>query len=621
MSKKAVISIISFVIIIGVGAMLFFPFESSGKIEELELEAKNSFDQAQFDESIELYKEILAIDPLHINARVGLAHSYVGIARLDLAEQTLKAGIDLQPEVSIFYTHLADLYISQSNLTDAIATLELGMQQADREEFQETYDQFMDHIQIHIERPFIQIGHERAIELVWSDGESRMIPLEAEWSSEDDDIATIIDEEDDLGLRVEGTDIGETILVAKSGSIERELTIEVKEQVAEEIVWENIDETPLLAMNQELELSIVAYDSNDEVMDIIPEWALEKELGTLVEHESNTQTIQFLAEEEGIETIHATADGLTSSLDVRISGDNHTVLTNVTGEGQVAIFPDQDTYEPGTLITIEAIPAQGWTFARWEGDLEGSDTKRDITVDDHLSIMAVFTRETGEYTLALSKSGSGTVTKDQPGSTFSANETVTLQATPDSGWEFVRWTGTKESTQPSFTITMNEDTSLRAIFREIQPSSGGQSSTNTNSGSSSGANSDSGTSTPSNNNNSSNNGSSSPPPSAEEKPPANNDDNREAEKEEPKPEKVQLTVSRRGNGIVLSNRTQHEIEKGTSITLEARPNSGWEFSHWEGHASGSRKTLTVTMDQSKSITAVFIEIQNGEEEQQETEDD
>ncbi|MFA9457405.1 tetratricopeptide repeat protein [Halalkalibacter sp. AB-rgal2] len=616
MSKKAVISIISFVIIIGVGSMLVFPFESSGKIEELELEAKNSFDQAHFDESIELYKEILAIDPLHINARVGLAHSYVGIARLDLAEQTLKAGIDLQPEVSIFYSHLVDLYTSQSNLTDAITTLELGMQQADIGEFQETYDQFMDHIQIHIERPFIQIGHERAIELVWSDGESRMIPLEAEWSSENDDIASIMDEEDDLGLRIEGIEIGEATIVATSGSIERELAIIVKEQVAEEIVWENIDETPLLAMNQELELSIVAYDSNDEFMDITPEWALEKELGTLIEHETNTQAIQFRAEEEGIETIHATADGLTTSLDVRISGDNHTVLTNVTGEGHVAIFPDQDTYEPGTLITIEAIPAQGWTFARWEGDLEGSEAIRDITVDDHLSIMAVFTRDTGEYTLALSKSGAGTVTKDRADSTFQANDTVTLQATPDSGWEFVRWTGTKESTQPTFTITMQEDTSLRAIFREVEQTSGGQSNSHSNAGSSSGSNADSGSNTPS-----SNNGSASPTPPAEEKPPTNNEDKKEVEKEEPKPESVQLTVSRRGNGIVLSNRTQHEIEKGTSITLEARPNSGWEFSHWEGDASGSRKTLTIPMDQSKSITAVFTEIQNGEDEQQETEDD
>ncbi|WP_062051282.1 tetratricopeptide repeat protein [Bacillus sp. JCM 19034] len=609
MSKKVLISMISFVLIISVAGLLLFPFESSGKIEELEREANYSFDQAHYDESIELYKEILAIDPLHINARVGLAHSYIGIARLDLAEQTLREGIDLQSEVSIFYTHLVDLFLSQSKINDAIAILELGIEQADQTEFQDTYDQFMADIYIHIERPFIQLDHRRPIQLVWSDGEERMIPLDAEWTSQNEEIAKVV--EDDLGLEVKGSSIGTTTIVATTGSIERELEIEIKEQVVEDIKWDNIDDEPTVAVNDELELSISAYDANDNPMEVEPDWSLEKGFGTIEESEINNELIQFIADEEGIETIHTTIDGLTSSINIRISGENHTILSDTIGEGHVTIFPEQDTYEPGTLITVEALPAQGWSFVRWEGDLDGTSTSHDLTVEDNLSITAVFARDTDEYQLALSKSGSGTVTQDKSGSTFSPNETVTIHATPDSGWEFVHWTGSLESTNASLTIDMNEDLSLRAVFRQIDQGRTDHINTN-DSNTTNNSSSSNNTSSQSNNvpNNKNEKPVNSPPPTDDEEPAndANNEQyNSEKVNEQATPETVQLSVGRRGEGIVLSNRSQHGIEKGSTVTLEARASSNWEFSHWEGDASGTNQVLTVTMNQAKSITAVFIE--------------
>ena len=49
----------------------------------------------------------------------------------------------------------------------------------------------------------------------------------------------------------------------------------------------------------------------------------------------------------------------------------------------------------------------------------------------------------------------------------------------------------------------------------------------------------------------------------------------------------------------------HAYTQGANTLITATPDSGWAFDHWEGDASGTTNPLTVTMDTSKSILAVF----------------
>ena len=48
--------------------------------------------------------------------------------------------------------------------------------------------------------------------------------------------------------------------------------------------------------------------------------------------------------------------------------------------------------------------------------------------------------------------------------------------------------------------------------------------------------------------------------------------------------------------------------QGERVTIEARPNSGWRFVGWSGHASGTSASTRVTMSRDKTVTARFERI-------------
>lgn len=68
---------------------------------------------------------------------------------------------------------------------------------------------------------------------------------------------------------------------------------------------------------------------------------------------------------------------------------------------------------------------------------------------------------------------------------------------------------------------------------------------------------------------------------------------------------VTLSVRTRGLGTVHPG--SGEFPAGTNITLKATAASGWRFLRFEGDASGFSPLSTITMDQSKSVTAVFLQ--------------
>ncbi|HYX05150.1 MAG TPA: T9SS type A sorting domain-containing protein, partial [Bacteroidales bacterium] len=66
-----------------------------------------------------------------------------------------------------------------------------------------------------------------------------------------------------------------------------------------------------------------------------------------------------------------------------------TLSTNATN-GSIAIDPSSDTFEKGTLVTVTAIPDDGYEFSEWNGDLSGSVNPETITIDENKDITAVF---------------------------------------------------------------------------------------------------------------------------------------------------------------------------------------------------------------------------------------
>ena len=69
-----------------------------------------------------------------------------------------------------------------------------------------------------------------------------------------------------------------------------------------------------------------------------------------------------------------------------------------------------------------------------------------------------------------------------------------------------------------------------------------------------------------------------------------------------------LNTSIEGQGSVSRSPNASSYENGTSVTLTAIPASGWKFIRWEGDASGTSSTITVNMNSTKNIKAIFSQI-------------
>lgn len=70
----------------------------------------------------------------------------------------------------------------------------------------------------------------------------------------------------------------------------------------------------------------------------------------------------------------------------------------------------------------------------------------------------------------------------------------------------------------------------------------------------------------------------------------------------------EVNVDTEGNGSVSQTRVgqkKDDFAFGSRVELEASSSEGWRFDRWEGDLSGSVNPDTITVDTTKSITAVF----------------
>ena len=77
------------------------------------------------------------------------------------------------------------------------------------------------------------------------------------------------------------------------------------------------------------------------------------------------------------------------------------------------------------------------------------------------------------------------------------------------------------------------------------------------------------------------------------------------------PSNKYLTVLIQGGGSVEKNPSMPSYPHNTDVTLTASAHGGWRFDHWEDDLSGSSTTGTVTMNQDRFVTAVFVPVPEG----------
>ena len=154
-------------------------------------------------------------------------------------------------------------------------------------------------------------------------------------------------------------------------------------------------------------------------------------------------------------------------------------LTIGSTDGGVVTVPGEGvfTYPEGSVVALVAVPAEGYRFVGWSGDIgavaDADMATTTVNVNEHYAFTASFQQiPPGHYSLSISSSTRGSVANPGEGSFSYADGTVVdLVAVADEGYRFVDWTGDvatlADCDAALTTITMNGDCSITANFGEI----------------------------------------------------------------------------------------------------------------------------------------------------------
>jgi uncharacterized repeat protein (TIGR02543 family) len=137
--------------------------------------------------------------------------------------------------------------------------------------------------------------------------------------------------------------------------------------------------------------------------------------------------------------------------------------------GSIGRSPDATSYTPGTVVTLTAIPAAGYTFTGWFGDLTGSTNPATLIVSRAHSVVAQFEPVAPSLTssLRIVVIGEGSVGRSPDRDVFDPSETVELRAVPVTGWVFTEWEGDLSGNAPTGWLPMTSSKAVVAVFEQL----------------------------------------------------------------------------------------------------------------------------------------------------------
>ncbi|MCX6879818.1 MAG: chitobiase/beta-hexosaminidase C-terminal domain-containing protein [Verrucomicrobia bacterium] len=211
--------------------------------------------------------------------------------------------------------------------------------------------------------------------------------------------------------------------------------------------------------------------------------------------------------------------------------------------------------------------------------------------------------------LTVTTAGGGGISVEPPEGAYSTNSMATLTATPAAGWTFLQWLGDASGTDPVTSVRMTRNKCVQAVFGTAVntttvgsgsirqepiaafypygtrvrfsglPASGNYLAFWANAVSSTNNPLDFLVTTPN------------PTVTAVFQPLGTG--------------QFALALVAEGGGKVAATPSANKYSSGASVRLTAQPDVGQDFVGWSGDAAGSINPLTVAMNQSKAVTAVF----------------
>ena len=218
------------------------------------------------------------------------------------------------------------------------------------------------------------------------------------------------------------------------------------------------------------------------------------------------------------------------------SQNEYMLTINVVGNGHVDADPPTGPYHFGDSVELTAVADLGWSFSKWEGDVTGSVNPAVVIIDETPAVTATFTQD--QYTLTVTPSGSGSVSKNPDKATYTYGEIVQLTANPQTGWSFSVWGGDLSGSVNPTDIVMNGNKAVTATFTINSYT-------------------------------------------------------------------LSVGYAGTGTGTVDLNPPGGTYTHGTIVTLTANATADSVFKGWSGALSGTTNPEHLTMDEPKTVTAIF----------------
>jgi len=279
------------------------------------------------------------------------------------------------------------------------------------------------------------------------------------------------------------------------------------------------------------------------------------------------------------------------------------ILTVTAGNGSVTKNPDKTSYNHGETVTLQAAPNKDYSFTNWSGDLSGSTNPAKLIMDANKSVSAGFTLKA--YNLTVTAVG-GSVTKSPDKASYNRGETVTLQAAPNVGHSFTNWSGDLSGGTNPTTLVMDADKSVTAGFAVktyslTATAVDGSITKNPDKASYNHGETVTLQAVPNKDYSFTNwsgnlSGGTNPVTLVM--------DANKSVSAGFALKAYSLTVTAVG-GSVTKNPDKASYNRGETVTLQAAPNEGYDFTNWSGDLSGGTNPVTLVMDADKTVAATF----------------
>lgn len=145
----------------------------------------------------------------------------------------------------------------------------------------------------------------------------------------------------------------------------------------------------------------------------------------------------------------------------------HTISFQVDGNGSTDPVMGTHEYNEGDTVNITAVPDEGWQFDGWSGDVTDPElTTTTFVVTSDKAITADFSPIV--HTISLEVDGNGYSEPALGTHEYNEGDTVSITATPESGWQFESWSGDVADPESATTIVkMDSDRVITANFSQI----------------------------------------------------------------------------------------------------------------------------------------------------------